>query len=270
MSGAEAVPGPRLHPVIEAGLATTGQKRNSQQVVLAYISAIRVLGSVVEFGCGRASWLHAARRLGAQEICGYDNTELPLEQRGLTAQQFVRADLNSPVAVGKKFDLAICVEGAQQVRGASSNTLVQSLCAASNWVLFAAAIPYQDGHRAENERWVESWARLFFNCGYLCYDILRLPFWHDSRVAFYYRQSACLFVRPGAHYAMEARGYKPSSCPPSLVHPEMFLKAASGLPGHPDVAAQARSFYRVTGETSAAKSAVAGTTGSSTVRVSGK
>jgi hypothetical protein len=268
MNSTDAAPGPRLHPVVEAGLAATGQKLNSQQVVLAHIAGIRALGSVVEFGCGRASWLHVARRLGAQDIRGYDSTELPLQQRGLTEQQFVHADLNAPVEPGRKFDLAICVEGAHQVRGKSATTLVQTLCAASDWVLFAAAIPYQDGRKLENERWAESWAKLFFNCGYLCYDILRMKFWHDPRVAFYYRQSACIYVRPGAHYALEARGYKPTSRPPSLVHPEMFLKAASWLPGHADVEGRAHSFYRAAGETGAAKAIVPAARRGSSVKMS--
>jgi len=269
MSGAQDASEPRLHPVVVAGLAATGQKLNSQGVILAHIAAIRAFRSVVEFGCGRASWLHAAQRLGAEDIRGYDSTELPSNERGLTPQQFVQANLNTLVEPEKKFDLAICVEGAQRVRGKSASVLVQTLCTASDWVLFAAAIPYQDGRRLGNERWAESWAKLFSNCGYHCYDILRLNFWHDSRIAFYYRQSACIYVRPGSHYALEARGFRPTSCPPSLVHPEMYIKAASALPGHPDAVGQVRSFYRAAGETGSSSAAVSGAPAGTSVKVSG-
>jgi hypothetical protein len=244
MNAAAPAPQPRLHPVIEAGLAATGQRLNSQQTLLGFIAGIRAFGSAAEFGCGRASWLHAARRLGAETIRGYDNVEMALQERGLTPEQFILADLDQPIEMDRKFDLAICVAGAEQIGEDSAPVLVRTLCAASNWVLFAGAIPYNGGRRRANEHWIETWARLFSECGYHCYDVLRMHFWHDTRIAYYYRQTACLYIRPGAHYALRARGFKPTSRPPSLVHPEMYLKAALSLPGRPDVTERVRMLYQ--------------------------
>jgi Methyltransferase domain len=258
MNGADPPTLPRHHPVIYAGLKATGQQLSSQRTILAYLAEIRAFRSVVEFGCGRASWLHAARQLGAKEIRGYDNIEMPMERRGLTPQQFVRANINQPIELEKKFDLAICVGGTQEVSESTSATLIQTLCAASNWILFAAALPYQSGKRLANEFWLESWAKLFSDSGFTCYDILRRTFWHDARVAYYYRQSVCLFIRPGAHYALKARGFEPSARPPSLVHPEMYLRAASRIPGRRDIGARVRSFYRAAGKAVTAKPVVAG------------
>jgi SAM-dependent methyltransferase len=238
--------------VIEAGLAATGQKLASQATILGFLAGIHRYRSVVDFGCGTASWLHAARQLGANEIRGYDGIDMPIEARGLKVGEFIAADLNRFVELEKTFDLAICLEGTHQVDGNSAENLVRTLCAASPWVLFGASVPYQNGERQPAERWMESWAKLFLDNGYVCYDILRKAFWHDTRVAFYYRQSACLYVRPGAHYALKARAYYPTRCPPSLIHPELFLKIASWLPNHGDVAVQVRALYRAAGMSAAA------------------
>lgn len=235
------------HPVIEAGVAATGQKLASEPTVLSFVADIRKLRSVVDFGCGLASWLHAARRLGATEIRGYDIPELPLEARGLKSEEFFPMDLALFVELEKKFDLAICLEVAEHVPSDGARTLIRSLCSASDWVLFSAALPHQGGMGHINENWVEYWAALFAENSYLCYDILRMKFWHDTRIAHYYRQNTCLYVRPGAHYALAARGYKPSTRPPSLIHPELLLKHVSRLPGRHRIDADVQAFYRCAG-----------------------
>jgi len=140
--------------------------------------------------------------------------------------------------------LAICVEVAEHVPATGAGTLVASLCAASDWVLFGAAPPFQGGMGHINENWLEYWAQLFTDNGYHCYDILRSQFWHDTRIAYYYRQNTCVYVRPGAHYALQARGYKPSSNPQTLIHPELYLKKSKqASPDGVDIPACVRAFY---------------------------
>jgi hypothetical protein len=123
--------------------------------------------------------------------------------------------------------------------------LVRSLSQASDWVLFGAAVPHQGGMGHINENWVEYWAAHFRDAGFLCYDILRPRFWDDTRVAYYYRQNTCLYVRPGSHYALRARGYAPSEHPPTLIHPEMFLKIV-GMGAAPDgnLAGEIKQYYQ--------------------------
>jgi len=246
----EVVGAPPLtpNPVIDAGLAASQEQAASQHTILGFLAEIRKFPTVVEFGCDDASWLHAARRLGATEIRGYGNQERPNEVRGLTAEEFFPVDLSQIVKLEKTFALAICLEGARQVDESSAGNLIKTLCEASTWVLFGADIPYASGKRLPNERWVESWAKLFSDNGYVCYDVLRSRFWHDTRVAFNYRQGACLYVRKGAHYALKARGYYPSPCPPSLIHPEMFMQIAGGIPTHHDNTARLGAFYRSAGK----------------------
>lgn len=216
---------PRLR--FDAELPAGGQKLASERTFLSFISEMRALRSVVDFGCGLASWLHTAQHLGATEIRGYDDAGLPLEARGLRSQEFFPADLGRFIEPEKKFDLAICLEAAQYIPSDGAITLIRSLCSSSDWVLFSAALPYQGGIDHVSENWMEHWAGLFRENGFLCYDILRMKFWHDATIAFYYRQNACLYVRPGAHHSLDARGYEPSQCPPSLIHPELLLKFVS-------------------------------------------
>jgi SAM-dependent methyltransferase len=239
----------KQHPIVQAGLDATGRDLASQSTVLSFLAEMRKLRSVVDFGCGRAQWLHAARRLGAKTILGYDNSALTLEDRGLKEEEFVAADLCHPVDAGRKFDLAVCMEVGQLIPADSAANLLHTLCASADWVLFAAALPHQSAAPNVNDNWLEYWAQLFTNNGYECYDILRRVFWHDTRIAYYYRQNTCLYVRPGAHYALKARGHEPSSCPPSVVHPETFLAALSTAHAAPSgLEADVASFYRSAGQ----------------------
>ncbi len=232
-------------PVTDASLPATGRQLASHHSLLSFLAGIRRFAAVVDFGCAEASWLHAARRLGALEIRCYDFPDMPAEARGLSPREFFPADLTEEVGTGRKFDLAICAEVAARLPPASAAVLVRSLTQASDWVLFAAAMPHQGGTGHINENWMEYWATLFSDAGFLCYDILRRQFWHDARVAFHYRQNTCLYVRPGSHYALRARGYKPSAHPPSLVHPEMFLRVV-GMAATPDgnLATEIKQYYQ--------------------------
>jgi hypothetical protein len=246
------VPSAAPNAVTLAGLAATGQHLASERTLLEFLFDIKKLRSVVEFGCGDGSWLRAARKCGADEIRGYDDGNMPIEARGLSSSEFFFADLKQRINLEKKFDLAICLDGVRHTDESSAGTMVQTLCGASNWVLFGAKVPYQNGPRSPDEFWLESWAKIFFDEGYSCYDILRRRFWHDPRIAFRYRQSACLYVRPGTHYALKARGHEHSRCPQSLIHPEMFLEIASRSPHCRDIDARVRAFYRSASRGSAA------------------
>jgi hypothetical protein len=238
----------RAPRISDAALEATGRQLASPWVLLGFLQGLRRLQSVADFGCGRAYWLHAAHALGVRDIRGFDNSELPLEARELRREEFVAADLGQPLDTGRKFDLALCLEVGALVPRAAAPVLVRNLCAASDWVLFGSALPRQGGAGHVNENWIEYWAALFAQSGFLCYDLVRARFWHDTRVAFYYRQNTCLYVRPGAHYALKARGYQPTNCPPSMIHPETFLTVLANGGSNPlDLVQDIRAFYRSAG-----------------------
>jgi hypothetical protein len=230
--------------MIKAGTGKVAAPMMSEHLILAFIAAIKQFRSVVEFRCGHGKWLRAARALGATELRGYDGPGMPAEPRGLLANEFFPADFTQFIKVDRTFDLSLCREGPRVADRDSGAHLVRTLCEASNCVLFAADLPGKGGSREPNDRWIESWAQLFQANGFVCYDILRGHFWRDREVAVHYRQNACLYVRPGAHYAFEARGYRPVRRPRTLVHPDSYVNLAAQIPEQPDVEETLRSFYR--------------------------
>ena len=72
---------------------------------------------------------------------------------------------------------------------------VADLVALAPVVLFSAAIPGQGGTDHINEQWQDYWARLFAKHDYVALDFLRLKFWNDSRIEWWYRQNIILYVR---------------------------------------------------------------------------
>ncbi|MGO9802329.1 MAG: class I SAM-dependent methyltransferase [Steroidobacteraceae bacterium] len=231
--------------LVDIAARATGQELASARHLLGVIAGVRKLHSVVNFGCGRGSWLHAARALGAVEIRGYDTEDVPLDARGLRPEEFYPADLAQPIRVEKRFDLAVCMDVAQDLTAGNCETLVRTLCGASDWVLFSAAVPYQVGAHHRSAHWPEYWAAIFHRMDFICYDILRIKLWHDTRIAYYYRQSACLYVRSGTQQSLEAKGYRPTANPPALIHPELLLRVSSQAPpaGY-QLGAAVRDYYK--------------------------
>jgi 2-polyprenyl-3-methyl-5-hydroxy-6-metoxy-1,4-benzoquinol methylase len=234
------------HSVVKAALEVAGQKRASQESILSFVSSFRALKSVVDFGCGRdAKWLHTARKLGVAEIRGYDVPGIPLAELGLAPAEYLGVDLTKEVKLERKFDLAISLEVAEHLPSSAARTFIQSLTNASDWVLFGAAVPYQGGRAHVNENWIEYWAKLFEHAGFVCYDILRIKFWHDASIIYYYRQNTCLYVKSGFDQSLASRGYVPSARPPSLIHPDLYLKAVSTRPPpNQNVAADVKDYYQ--------------------------
>jgi len=221
-------PSAAASPEIPAAPAP-GQKMAAERALLGLLYDLRKFHSVVDFGCGLGNWLNVARELGATETRGYDNAEFLAAARGFAKTDIFAADLSQFIEMEKRSDLAICLETADRLGADAAVPLIRTLCAAADWVLFAAAPPFQQAGQRRNENWLEYWAGLFSSNGFLCYDILRPALWHDRDIAFYFRQNACLYVRKGAQEALRSRGIGPSASPASMIHPELFLKLMSWL-----------------------------------------
>jgi SAM-dependent methyltransferase len=219
---------PAASPQIAAAPAPE-RKMAAERAMLGLLYDLRKFHSVVDFGCGLGIWLNVARELGATETRGYDNAEFLAAARGFAKTDIFAADLTRFIEMEKRFDLAICLETADRLGADAAVPLVRTLCAAADWVLFGAAPPFQQVGQRRNEKWLEYWAELFLNNGFLCYDILRPGLWHHRDIAFYLRQNACLYVRKGAQEALRSRGIAASASPASMIHPELFLKLMSWL-----------------------------------------
>ena len=103
-----------------------------------------------------------------------------------------------------------------------SISLVDSIVAHSDVVIFGAAIPGQDGPESPvhfNEQWPDYWIKKFKQRGYECYDYLRPVLWNHHGVSVWYRQNFLLFMKPPRKPLIETTDWKGEA----IVHPQYFV-----------------------------------------------
>jgi SAM-dependent methyltransferase len=165
----------------------------SARVVVPLMLKLVAAASVVDFGCGRGSWLKACLDNGVQTVLGLDGDYVKRDRLVIDREQFRAADLSRPIRLDRRFDLAICLELAEHLPARSARILVESLAQAAPVVIFSAALPGQGGTAHINERWPLYWERLFADCGMHKYDVLRPLIWSNRAIEWWYRQNIYLF-----------------------------------------------------------------------------
>ena len=177
--------------------------------------------SMLDIGCGIGTWLSMAKSLGVDHIFGIDGAYVNIEllEEHISSKEFLSHDLNSPIDLGKKFNMVVCLEVAEHLPEASAAVLVESLIRHSDVILFSAAIPGQGGQNHLNEQWPEYWAHLFEEHEYVFLDIIRPLIWDNSDVDFWYKQNIFLVVKSNHELASK---YAHSHI--SLIHPELFIR----------------------------------------------
>lgn len=242
-SSACAIDGPA--ELDKTAMAYFGTNDRSQELILKAVRRLHPFASVVDFGTGRGRWLKAATAMGATDVRGYDLPQSYVAAPELPEGWFIPADLGQSLDLGRRFDLAISTEVAEHLPKEHAATFVANIAKAADLVLFSAAIPYQGGNGHQNENWLEYWVRLFRPHGFACYDVLRMPLWNEAAIRSYYRQNLLIFARGAAVAKLAEAGLQPDLMPPSLVHPEMFLKAVGRAlpPPLQTVGADVRHYY---------------------------
>lgn len=175
--------------------------------------------SAVDVGCGIGTWLAVSGNLGVRELLGLDGDHVDREALVMDVDRFVACDLTQPQDLGRRFDLAFCLEVGEHLPPEAADGLVELLTALSDRVLFSAALPGQGGQQHLNEQWPAYWAEKFREKGYRCHDTLRQRIWENDQVEWWYRQNLLLFLRDGVAPALEG------SAPPPLVHPGCLKRA---------------------------------------------
>jgi SAM-dependent methyltransferase len=203
-----------------------GARRSARAVVPAVLEYVRP-ASVIDVGCGTGTWLSTFRDAGADDIWGVDGVYVDVDRLEIPAGRFLARDLGQPFAMGRRFDLVVSLEVAEHLPAEAAATFVRSLTGLGPVVLFSAAAPYQGGTHHVNEQWPAYWAALFEAAGFLAVDCLRMRFWADEAVEWWYLQNFMFYVDRGEleRYPRlaEARRSGPP-VPPSLVHPKRFLE----------------------------------------------
>jgi SAM-dependent methyltransferase len=187
--------------------------------------------SVIDVGCGTGTWLRTFRELGIKEVRGFDGPWLDIEKLLVPQEIFTRADLEKPLRVDKRVDLAISFEVAEHLSPNSAEVFVESLISMSDVVAFSAAIPFQGGHNHLNEQWPEYWANLFEKKGYVTIDCLRQRLWNERDVHYWYRQNLLVYVKREAlaRYPKLVECQQGSWGPLPFVHPMLYIPGAAFL-----------------------------------------
>lgn len=154
--------------------------------------------SVVDFGCGWGAWLKAWQELGVSEIRGIDGDYIDRSKLLFDPGSFEPADLCAPIALGRRYDLALCLEVAEHLPPQRAAGLVADLVKVAPVLMFSAAIPGQPGVGHINPRWPAYWAELFAEHGYRRVDALRPQLCHQSGVDYFYRQNLVLYLESEA------------------------------------------------------------------------
>jgi SAM-dependent methyltransferase len=196
----------------------------SARVVLRLLFELHPAKSVIDVGCGDGSWLLAAEELGATQLAGVDGKWVDPSILVTSTIEFQPVDLESDFQIENRYDLCVSMEVAEHLSATAARRFVGRLCAASDVVLFSAAIPGQGGVQHLNEQPQSYWSALFHEADYLCYDFLRAALWTDSRVETWYRQNALVYVKQSHPLSIAAQQRQAALKPPlDVVHPEMFL-----------------------------------------------
>jgi len=170
--------------------------------------------SVLDVGCGTGTWLRAAIDLGAGEILGIDGVPIAPEDLLFDARFFNNRDLTTYFDLGRKFDVALCLEVAEHLDEQFAPTLIATLTRHSDYVVFSAACPNQPGQHHVNCQWPSFWQGLFNEHGFACYDDLRWKIWDNEKIEPWYRQNLFTAKRIPDLAGREARIR-------SVIHPEI-------------------------------------------------
>lgn len=174
-----------------------GSSLRSARVLLGHLATLMRPESVVDVGCGRGAWLGVWAELGVASLTGIDGPWNRQDAMATPAIRFRAADLERPLQLDERFDLAMSIEVVEHLSAAAGEAVVESLTRLSDAVVFSAAFSGQGGVHHIHERYHSHWGTLFRARGYRVFDAFRPRFWSDERVMPWHRANVFLFLREG-------------------------------------------------------------------------
>ncbi|HST75614.1 MAG TPA: class I SAM-dependent methyltransferase [Acetobacteraceae bacterium] len=178
--------------------------------------------AILDVGCGLGTWLAAFGELGVADLTGIDGYYVDRSTLLIPTDRFIASDLRRPPTLGRRFDLAICLEVAEHLPREVGTELVRYLVSAAPAVLFSAAIPGQGGLDHINEQWQDHWRALFAAAGCVAVDLIRPRVWGFADVEIWYQQNMLLYcTRDLLHEHAELRP-APAEISLNVVHPQHY------------------------------------------------
>jgi len=194
--------------------------------------------SLVDFGAGIGTWASEFEQHGVRDLICVDGDYVDRNSLRVSQSQFFEGDLTKPIDLGRKFELAVCLEVGEHLPESASDCLVSTLARHADTILFSAAIPHQGGTDHVNEQWPAFWAEKFKTQGFECFDCIRLRIWEISDVSWWYKQNMLVFANAeGIKRGTVASNISQSlvQSPSSLVHTDVYLSAVQALQSHRDL-----------------------------------
>lgn len=225
---------PKYGKLFDQMVAQSQAAQRSARAILGQLLERYRPNSVLDVGCGIGSWLRAAQEMDVPTIRGVDGPWLDPSHLIVDPKFISTVDLEKPLDLGSRFDLAICMETAEHLKESAADTLVESLVRHAPAILFSAAIPHQRGPGHVNEQWPNYWAEKFGRHRYGALDFIRASIWYDKDVLWWYRQYVLLFVnyewcRSQPRLLREAEIQNLRLHPISVVLPDLFETMARRL-----------------------------------------
>lgn len=134
--------------------------RSDYQAVSEAILELYQPDSVIDFGCAVGGHLEVFYEAGCT-IQGVEAHPAAIENALVPAEYIHQHDLRNSYLTDKRFDIALCIEVAEHLPKASADILVDSLCNASDTVIFTAASPGQSGEHHINLQPKKYWIDKF-------------------------------------------------------------------------------------------------------------
>ena len=212
-----------------------GSYKKAKMVLPVVLNLLPKINSVVDFGCGTGVWLSVFQELGINDITGYDGPWVNKESLRIPFENFNAVALDKKICLKKRYDLAISIEVAEHLPKESAKIFVETLTAASDIVLFSAAIPNQGGENHINEQWQDYWVKIFKENNYIGTDIVRKNIWklwseQEIQGGGVSKQNIILFINKRIINDINSEFIKEEeSIIWDIVHPETFLWKINNL-----------------------------------------
>jgi SAM-dependent methyltransferase len=167
----------------------------SAKLVLPFVNDILHPKSIIDIGCGTGEWLKVWNEdFKIEDIKGVEGPYINLNLIKIDPEKLSIQDLKLSYSEPRNYDLAMSLEVGEHLPKESSEEFIKTLTKLSDFVLFSAAVPGQEGTYHINEQYPEYWALIFHKFGFVPVDYFRELLWRVSGIEYWYKQNILLYV----------------------------------------------------------------------------